>query len=188
MVTLAHTSKSYREDLFVGYKHYQARGIAPLFPFGFVHPVCLPFLQLTFGILRRFGLSYTKFSLSNLAVSRGRWTSAQSLYVQINVTVQNEGDRAGSEVVQLYVSLPDVGLTTPRLQLKGFAKAHNVSKGGATKVTINLDKYAFSFWDESQNCWKIAAGKYGLHVGTSSDNLPLYDSIDLKETFTWKGL
>lgn len=108
--------------------------------------------------------------------------------MQINVTVQNDGDRMGSEVVQLYVSLPDIGLTTPRLQLKGFAKAHNVDKGAATNVTINLDKYAFSFWDESQNCWKVAAGKYGLHIGTSSNDLPLYDSIELKETFTWKGL
>jgi beta-glucosidase len=123
-----------------------------------------------------------------MVVSRGRWTNAHSLFAQINVTVKNEGDRTGSEVVQLYVSLPEIGLTTPKLQLRGFAKANNVTKGSTAKVTITLDKYAFSFWDDLQNCWKVPAGKYGVHVGVSSDNLSLHDTIELKETFTWKGL
>ncbi|KAF8964639.1 glycoside hydrolase family 3 protein [Flammula alnicola] len=153
----------YREDLF-------ARGISPLFPFGF-------------------GLSYSVFSLSSLTVtSPAQFTNADALQVQVNVSVRNEGERTGSEVVQLYVSLPDVGLTTPKLQLKGFAKAHHLSEGESTVVTINLDKYAFSFWDESENSWKIAAGDYGLYVGTSSDNLVLHDSVKLTESFVWKGL
>ncbi|KAF9475314.1 beta-glucosidase [Pholiota conissans] len=164
-----HGKINYREDLFVGYKHYQARGIPPLFSFGF-------------------GLSYTKFSLSNLVVSRGRWTNANSLFAQVNITVKNEGECSGSEVVQLYVSLPEIGLTTPKLQLRGFIKANNVAKGATTKVTITLDKYAFSFWDDLQNCWKVPAGKHGLHIGVSSDNLTLRNTVEIKETFTWKGL
>ncbi|KAH9483793.1 putative beta-glucosidase I [Psilocybe cubensis] len=160
----------YREDLFVGYKHYQARGVKPLFPFGF-------------------GLSYTSFSLSDLVINHlTPYTDPDTLQLDVGVTVKNEGDISGSEVVQLYVSFPDIGLTTPKLQLKGFAKAHNIESKASTQVNITLDKYAFSFWDETTNSWKIAAGKYGIHIGPSSDNMVLNDTFESKESFSWTGL
>ncbi|KDR81345.1 hypothetical protein GALMADRAFT_221203 [Galerina marginata CBS 339.88] len=161
---------SYREDLFVGYKHYQARGITPLFSFGF-------------------GLSYTAFSLSDLVITPlGSCTDPESLQLDVTVTVRNEGKRTGSEVVQLYVSLPETGLTTPKLQLKGFAKARHLEKGALVKLTIRLDKYAFSLWDEVDNVWHIPAGNYGLHIGPSSDNLLLNGSFKSTESFSWTGL
>ncbi|KAF8163026.1 beta-glucosidase [Crassisporium funariophilum] len=165
-----HGKIHYREDLFVGYKHYQARDIKPLFPFGF-------------------GLSYTKFSLSNLSVTMiGTCEDSESLQLQVAVVVNNEGDRMGSEVIQLYVSFPDIGLTTPGMQLKGFAKAGQVKSGSTATATISLDKYAFSFWDESKDMWHIAPGKYGLHVGVSSDNLVLHEVYEIEQHFLWKGL
>jgi len=121
-------------------------------------------------------------------VRTGRYIDAESVYLNASVTVKNEGGQAGSEVVQLYVSLPEIGVTTPKLQLRGFAKARLLKPGGSTKLTINLDKYAFSFWDESQNAWKLPAGKYGIHLGTSSDNLVLHDTFELPRSFIWNGL
>jgi beta-glucosidase len=166
-----HGKIHYREDLFVGYKHYQARNIKPLFPFGF-------------------GLSYTEFSLSNLIISPPVFSSrrADTLAVQVDITVTNVGERTGSEVVQLYVTFPNIGLATPKLQMKGFEKAHRIPRGTSTVVTIALDKYAFSFWDETQDAWKVPAGKFEIHAGTSSDNLPLHGELELTQSMVWKGL
>ncbi|KAF5386631.1 hypothetical protein D9615_001768 [Tricholomella constricta] len=158
----------YREDLFVGYKHYQARNIKPLFPFGF-------------------GLSYTTFSFSDLSVNEISATG-DDFALEIGVTVKNEGSVAGSEVVQLYVSYPDIGLTTPKLQLRGFGKAKDVAPGAAQRVIIKLNKYAVSFWDTERNAWHAVAGQYVFHIGQSSVDLPLQTTYDLKTDFFWVGL
>ncbi|KAG6811171.1 hypothetical protein H0H92_008655 [Tricholoma furcatifolium] len=163
-----HGKIHYREDLFVGYKHYQARNIKPLFPFGH-------------------GLSYTTFSFSKLAVNEIT-PSGEGFVLEISVTVKNDGSVAGSEVVQLYVSYPDIGLTTPRLQLKGFGKAKDVQPGESATVTIRLNKSAVSFWDTERNAWQAVAGKYTFHLGPSSVNLPLEFTYDLQKPFYWVGL
>lgn len=133
------------------------------------------------------GLSYTTFALSNATVSSPQYNGS-SLSVDISVEVKNIGDIIGSEVVQLYVSLPPNGTTTPHLQLRGFAKVRDVSPGKSRSVTIKLDKYAFSFWDSPNSEWKVIAGKYILRIGTSSESLPIEHSIELKEGFGWSGL
>ncbi|CAA7270155.1 unnamed protein product [Cyclocybe aegerita] len=165
-----HGKIHYREDLFVGYKYYQARGIAPLFPFGF-------------------GLSYTTFSFNDLGIAASlEGPNADSLHVDVTVKVKNEGDVVGSAVVQLYVSLPETGLTTPNLQLKGFTKVRNLDGGASSSVTMHLDKYAFSYWDEQKHGWQISVGKYNLHVGSHSDNLALHDSFTIERPHSWNGL
>ncbi|KAF7964680.1 hypothetical protein HWV62_4193 [Athelia sp. TMB] len=158
----------YREDLFVGYKHYQKKSIRPNFEFGF-------------------GLSYTTFSISNLTVSAPT-TSDASFCVSVSVDITNTGSVSGSEVVQAYVSMPDVGVTTPRLQLRGFGKAKNLAPGASQTVTIQLNKYAVSFWDTPIHAWTAKAGTYSIHIGTSSGNLPLQATFDLRESFEWNGL
>ncbi|KAH0584197.1 putative beta-glucosidase K [Termitomyces sp. J132] len=158
----------YREDLFVGYKYYQARKIKPLFSFGF-------------------GLSYTTFSFSKLFVNEIT-PSGEDFAIEISVTVKNEGSVTGSEVVQVYVSYPDIGLTTPRLQLKGFAKAKDVASGESSTVNIKLNKYAVSFWDTERKAWHAVAGQYVLHLGPSSVDLPLQFTYDLQKSFSWAGI
>ncbi|THH06674.1 hypothetical protein EW145_g3920 [Phellinidium pouzarii] len=158
----------YREDLFVGYKHYQARKIKPLFAFGH-------------------GLSYTSFALSNLRIT-GPSSSDANFSAEVSVDVTNTGSVAGSEVVQVYVSLPENGTTTPQLQLKGFTKVRNLPPGASQTATIKLDKYAVSFWDTPNDVWKAVKGKYEVHVGTSSEQLLLESVFELTEEFTWSGL
>ncbi|KAI0262966.1 glycoside hydrolase family 3 protein [Gloeopeniophorella convolvens] len=163
-----HGQIHYREDLFVGYKHYQVRDIHPLFPFGH-------------------GLSYTSFEFSDLVVSDPS-TNDESFTVDVSVTVKNTGGLVGSEVVQLYVSYPDVGVTTPALQLRGFAKARDLRPGEARTVNIKLDRYAVSFWDTQKRAWAVRKGAYGVFVGHSSNDLPLEGKIDVAKTFRWVGV
>ncbi|OCH95211.1 putative beta-glucosidase from glycoside hydrolase family GH3 [Obba rivulosa] len=158
----------YREDLFVGYKWYQAKGFRPLFPFGF-------------------GLSYTTFALSNLAIS-GPHGNGPSLAVDVTVTVKNTGAISGSEIVQLYITLPDIRVTTPKLQLRGFAKARDIAPGQSTTVKITLDKYAVSFWDVTRKSWSAKPGSYGVHIGKSSAEILLDGTFTLKDGFEWNGL
>lgn len=112
----------------------------------------------------------------------------EHLQVVVNVTVENTGEQMGSEVVQVYVTYPDIGLTTPTLQLKGFSKAHDIQGKQSKDVVIKLDKYAFSFWDETRKCWVVSAGKYVISVGSSSEELDLSVEVDLERSFQWQGL
>lgn len=64
--------------------------------------------------------------------------------IKAAVKVTNSGEFPGSCVVQLYVSLPDVGATTPRLQLKGFAKTKDLAPRATQNVDIFLNKYAIA--------------------------------------------
>ncbi|KAJ7098171.1 glycoside hydrolase family 3 protein, partial [Mycena belliarum] len=158
----------YREDLFVGYKHYQARAIQPLFEFGF-------------------GLSYTTFSFANLLVSDVR-LDEDGLNFSVCVTVQNDGPVAGSEVAQLYISHPEIGLITPVNQLKGFAKAKDVAPGTTRNLVMNLDKFTLAFWDSNRNAWVVAPGTYVINVGASSADFRLQGELKLTRGFIWKGL
>ncbi|KAI0075819.1 putative beta-glucosidase from glycoside hydrolase family GH3 [Panus rudis PR-1116 ss-1] len=163
-----HGKIHYREDLFVGYKWYQARDIKPLFYFGH-------------------GLSYTTFTFSDVHVE-GPTSHDAFLSVHIFLTVKNTGAVAGSEVVQVYITLPDIGLSTPRLQLRGFTKLKDLAPGEVRTATVKLDKYAVSYWDEESNAWKAKAGTYGVSVGRSSNDILLVGEFELKQEFTWSGL
>jgi beta-glucosidase len=140
----------YSERLLVGYRWYDARHIAPLFPFGF-------------------GLSYTTFRYSHLRVSP---TSAGAV-VRFDVT--NTGSRAGAEVAQLYVSDPAAAHEPPK-QLKGFAKV--LLRAGQTRsVTLTLDRRAFAYWSVVSHAWRVAPGCYDVRVGGSSAALPLHGVV-----------
>jgi beta-glucosidase len=137
---------TYSEKLQVGYRWYDAQNLAPLFPFGF-------------------GLSYTTFAFSNLAVNG---TTAE-------VDVANTGSRAGADVVQVYVSAPAAAGEPPK-QLKGFVKV-TVQRGQAKHVTVALDPRAFSVWDTSAGAWMAVPGQHKVLVGDSSRNTPLQTTV-----------
>jgi beta-glucosidase len=141
---------SFSEQLLVGYRWYQAKGITPLFPFGF-------------------GLSYTNFRYSGLSV-RSDATGAQ-----VSFKVTNAGRRAGAEVAQLYVGDPPSTGEPPR-QLKGYAKVE-LAPGETRQVTLALDERAFSYWNAATHAWTVAPGCYGLFVGGSSADEALAGSI-----------
>ncbi|KAG8958297.1 hypothetical protein FRC03_009268 [Tulasnella sp. 419] len=158
----------YREDLFVGYKHYVAAGTKPLFPFGF-------------------GLSYTTFSVANLKVSSPSDSTAFSVDVSVDVT--NTGSVAGSTVAQLYITLPSTSLLThPELQLRAFSKIHDIAPGETKTASLKLDKYAVSYWDDKKSTWVAEKGEYVVSVGTAVDDLPLVGQFTVEKQFEWVGL
>jgi beta-glucosidase len=136
---------TYSEGVFVGYRHYQAADIAPLFPFGY-------------------GLSYTSFRLSHLRIAGdGR----------VTVDVTNTGRRTGSEVVQLYADDPGTApVPEPPHQLAGFAKV-TLRPGQTVPVTLRVTAQSFAHWDTVANGWSTVDGTYHVSVGTSSADLPL---------------
>ncbi|KAJ7764492.1 glycoside hydrolase family 3 protein, partial [Mycena maculata] len=158
----------YRQDLYVGYKHYHARNVKPLFEFGF-------------------GLSYTTFTFSNLLVSDAKFDNT-GLAFNVSVTVENDGPTVGSEVVQIYISYPEIGLTTPVHQLKGFAKAKDIAPGTSRDLVVDLDQYALAFWDSTKDAWSVSPGKYIIQAGASSADFRLQGELNLTRGFTWKGL
>lgn len=132
-------------------------------------------------------MSYSSFSFSDLSVAEVT-SHDESFQLEVSITVKNTGPVTGSGVVQLYISYPDTGITTPRLQLKGFAKARDLASGSAQKVIIPLDKYAVSFYDTTSSAWSASAGTYSLFVGHHCEDLPLEGSFKLQKSFYWTGL
>jgi len=161
----------YAEDLNVGYKHYHNMGIRPLFDFGH-------------------GLSYTTFAYSDLAISEAVYSN-DDINLSATVTLTNTGPVIGSEVVQLYVTLPDTSeLSHPPLQLKAFKKVKNLKPGAKEQVVLRLDKYSVSYWDERIARWVVERGEYGVKVGGSSSvaGLSLKGGFVIGKWFEWKGL
>lgn len=138
----------YDEDVFVGYRYYDAKKIKPLFPFGY-------------------GLSYTTFAFSDLAVNH-----AGPLGASASFTVSNSGGRAGAEVAEVYVEPVSPTFLRPVRELKGFAKV-SLTPGQSTQVTAYLPLRAFSYWSEHDHAWVIAPGAYRIVVGSSSADVRL---------------
>lgn len=146
----------YNEGVFIGYRWYDSKAIEPLYHFGH-------------------GLSYTDFKYSGLKLSAGSMSTGHMLNVEC--VVQNTGKLAGSEVVQLYVTEKNPVIDRPAKELKGFARVF-LQKGETKKVNLTLTERDFSHWDSVTHAWKATPGEFGISIGTSSNDIRLYGSID----------
>ncbi len=148
----------YSEGLDVGYRWYDAKNLTPLFPFGY-------------------GLSYTKFAFSNLRMTGAPGNGVRDM--QVSATVTNVGQRAGSDVAQLYLSDPSAAGEPPR-QLVGFQRV-NLGAGQSTRITFTVTPRDTWWWDDTANGWNQSTGHYGLFVGDSSApaDLPLHSGFNL---------
>jgi beta-glucosidase len=151
----------YSEELLVGYRWYDAKGITPLFPFGF-------------------GLSYTTFGFSGLSVT----SSGDSAVATF--TLANTGSRPGADTAQVYVGMPASTGEPPR-QLKGFSKL-SLNPGQSQTVSIPLSATAFAHWETSSRQWVVSGGTYQIYVGDSSRNLPLRASLELPSSELGAGV
>ena len=98
---------------------------------------------------------------------------------------------AGTEVVQLYVSLPTTSeLTHPPLMLKAFGKVIDLAPGKSEVVKLALDKYAVSYWEERIARWVVESGVYRVRVGSSSapEALKLSAEFKIAKGFEWNGV
>lgn len=143
----------YNEGIMVGYRYFDTENIEPLFAFGH-------------------GLSYTSFDLSGLALE------TTDGGVNVSFTVKNTGDKAGKEVVQVYVSDNESSVTRPAKELKGFEKVA-LAPGEEKTVTITLSEDAFKYFDETKMDWVLEPGTFTIKVGNASDNILLQEEISM---------
>ncbi|MEJ7137814.1 glycoside hydrolase family 3 C-terminal domain-containing protein [Amphibiibacter pelophylacis] len=150
----------YKEGVFIGYRHHQARGDAVRFPFGH-------------------GLSYTSFEFGALTVSSAVPGPIQpGDTVTAEITVRNTGDRAGQAVVQLYVTDESASVPRPPRELKGFAKLH-LAAGESGVARFELGPRALAWFDEGRKAWVAEAGRFVLQAGLSADSMVASAPLEL---------
>lgn len=147
----------YRESIYVGYRYYNTAKTPVLFPFGH-------------------GLSYTTFAYSDLQVSATSISAEEPLMV--SVTVTNTGNRAGAEVVQLYVSDVQSTVFRPAHELKGFHKVW-LEPGQSSKLSFTLNRRSWAFYDVKSADWVVESGKFEVQIGASSHDIRLAKTIDV---------
>ncbi len=149
----------YGEGIYVGYRYYDKKQVEPLFPFGF-------------------GLTYTSFEFSDLAVPEIADLSTNE-FVSVSVKIKNTGKRHGKEVVQLYLKDEQSTLERPEKELKAFAKVA-LAPGEEKTVEFKLPSGAFSYYDVSQSSWVIEPGWFNVMVGNSSRDIALSAAMKLR--------
>ncbi|WP_341975879.1 glycoside hydrolase family 3 C-terminal domain-containing protein [Microbacterium sp. LTA6] len=136
----------YSEGLFVGYRWFDARRLEVAYPFGH-------------------GLSYTSFAYGD--------ASAETLEngdVQLTLPITNTGERAGREVVQAYVSLPDGEAQRPVRELKAFTVV-DLAAGEVENAVLTIRREDLAYWDIRLDSWIVEEGDYVIDVAASSRDI-----------------
>ncbi len=149
----------YGEGVFVGYRGFDAVDREVAFPFGF-------------------GLGYTTFSYDKLVVKVTGTPASRDLRVSVQATVTNTGERAGCDVVQVYVGNAPASVPRPPRELRAYAKVR-LEPGESRTVSLPLDARAFSFWSEVHDRWVVESGLYTIEAGPHSRDLPLVQELKL---------
>jgi beta-glucosidase len=146
----------YKEDILVGYRWYDTKGIEPLYPFGY-------------------GLSYTTFKMTDAKVDKD--VCAADEKIKVSVKVSNTGKVAGAEVVQVYMHDVEASVLRPQKELKAFRKVF-LEAGESNIVDLDIDVAKFAYYDDVKQEWHLEEGDFHLMVGNSSQNI--VETLDLK--------
>jgi beta-glucosidase len=130
----------------------------PLYPFGY-------------------GLSYTTFKYDRLNTSSP--TLARDGAITVSVDVRNTGDRAGEEVVQLYVRHLKSRVSRPNKELKGFQRV-TLQPGECKTVQLTLKAGALAYWDTERRAFVVEPDRIEIMAGGSSADLPLKTAVTIK--------
>jgi beta-glucosidase len=141
----------YAEGLLVGYRGYDAAGIAPMFAFGH-------------------GLGYTQWAYESASVDGPG--PAPGEVVRIRVAVRNTGSRPGREIVQAYVAGPAAGAERPVRVLGAFGTAA-AAPGERADVVLTVPARVMAVWDQAAGGWAWPRGTFTIEVGRSSRDLRL---------------
>ncbi|MEA4939348.1 MAG: glycoside hydrolase family 3 C-terminal domain-containing protein [Christensenella sp.] len=150
----------YEEGIFVGYRYYEKKELAPLFAFGH-------------------GLSYTAFEYSALRLSNEQVQLPQTLNVSFTVT--NTGSMRGGEVPQLYVADKHSRLPRPPKELKHFTKIY-LEPGESTEIVFKLNERDFAYYDPAFSSWVVDSGTFELIIGSSSQDVRLRADVTVIDT------
>ncbi|MCQ2203197.1 MAG: glycoside hydrolase family 3 C-terminal domain-containing protein [Bacteroidales bacterium] len=144
----------YKEDIYVGYRHFDKKSIAPLYPFGF-------------------GLSYTEFGHQRIGVKNVNGE------ITVNIMVENKGNVAGKEIVQLYVAAPQSAFDKPVKELRAFGKTPILQPGETCEVVMHLRASDLASFDEATHSWKVDSGVYEFMSGASATDIRIKTTINL---------
>ncbi|WP_320781926.1 beta-glucosidase [Streptomyces sp. CRN 30] len=127
----------YTEDVFIGHAAWEKAGRTPSYAFGH-------------------GLGYTDWAYESVDVTG----------TTVTVRVRNSGERAGREVVQVYLAPTETGPARPARRLAGFASVE-AAPGESAEAVVELPERAFEIWDEEAGAWTRAEGLYEVEAGRS---------------------
>ena len=164
----AFPQSDFTEGLYIDYRFFDAHNITPRFEFGY-------------------GLSYTTFSYSDLAihllpdantspfpsrtvsiVQGGHPELWHELY-RVHVNITNTGSVPGREVAQLYVGIPN----SPLKQLRGFERTDVLEVRESMAVEFALQRRDLSIWNVEVQEWELQRGRFGVWIGASSRDVRL---------------
>lgn len=162
-------ANEYTEDIFVGYRYFESFAKEKvLYPFGF-------------------GLSYTDFDIKcdkAEAVDNG---------FDFEFTVTNTGEVAGKETVELYLNKPCGKLGNPKRELVGFAKTELIEPNGSQKVTMSVDMYQLTSYDDcgstnNASSYVTQKGEYDFYVGKNVRETEKVFTYYQENTEVWEQL
>ncbi len=152
----------HKEGIFVGYRYYEKKKVKPAFCFGH-------------------GLSYTSFAYTGLSVLT---EEEDDLTVKICCFLENTGDVAGAEILQIYVSESEPAVERPVKELKTFRKAF-LEPGEKTEIEMLLKKDSFGYYDVEKKAFRVNPGKYRIYVGASSQDIRLQGETEIKKEYIY---
>jgi beta-glucosidase len=114
-----------------------------------------------------YGLSYANFTYSNVTLSKTEVSATDKITATVSVT--NESDVDGKEVVQVYVQDVFASVVVPNKELKGFKKVM-IKAGETVDVSVELDVSKWGLWDRKMQ-YVVEKGDFIVHVGASSLDL-----------------
>ena len=150
----------YKEGVFVGYRYYDTKEMPVRYPFGY-------------------GLSYTTLEYSDLQLSSDKIKDTDKL--KVTLKVKNTGNRAGKEIVQLYVADKTGAASRPVKELKNFVKVELQPQEEKT-VEMELDKRSFAWYNTDIHDWYAASGEYEILAAASSRDIRLKKTVYVEST------
>lgn len=148
-------STCYEEGLFVGYRYYETFDKKVSYPFGY-------------------GLSYTRFDFDDLNITETGDT------IKLTCSVVNSGDKAGKEVVQVYVASPRQEQVRPLKELKAFTKTRLLQPGESENISMSIPKSYLYQYEEESGKWILPEGVFHFFVNTSINTYRLEKSMAIK--------
>lgn len=145
----------YKEDIFVGYRHFSTNNVKPLFPFGY-------------------GLSYTTFAYNKPTAQK------TGNNINVSVTVTNTGKVAGKETAQVYVTMPQTTTPRPVKELKAFAKTRLLEPGESETLNMTIPVDELAVYQEEERGWDIIDGTYTFNVGANVNDIKGKVEVEVK--------
>jgi beta-glucosidase len=139
---------TYEEGIYVGYRYFDKANIVPAYEFGY-------------------GLSYTKFSYSNLKLSSEKFNEK----ITASIDISNTGTAPGKEVVELYISAPGKDMDKPEKELKAFGKTDLLQAGQKQTLHFTIDTWSLASFDINRTSWVAEPGVYTVKAGASSKDI-----------------